>query len=60
MAFTKSVSKRFVKKMLKAPDLGYKEGRKSFTNNRKDFTSYTKLTDVCKHMFDSTLLTSNS
>ena len=55
-AFTKSVSKWFDKRMLRALDLSYKEGRKSFINDRRDFTSltvesmgctdYTKLTDV--------------
>ena len=66
-AFTKSVSKQFNKKMLRTLDLSYKESKKSFTNNKRDFTglankstSRTKLTDVYKHMFDSTLLTSNS
>jgi hypothetical protein len=66
-AFTESVSRQFDKRMLRALDLGYKEGRKSFTNNRRDFTglankstSCTKLIEVCKHMFDFTLLTSNS
>jgi hypothetical protein len=53
--------------MLRALDLGYKESRKSFTNNRRDFTGLankstgrTKPIDVCKHMFNSVLLTSNS
>jgi hypothetical protein len=66
-AFTESVSRRFDKKMLKAPDLGYKEGRKSFTDNRRDFTGpankstgRTKPTDVRKHMFDSASSTSNN
>jgi hypothetical protein len=66
-AFTKSVSRQFDKEMLRALDLGYKESRKSFTDNRRDFIglanksiSRTKLIDVCKHMFDFTLLTSNS
>jgi len=67
MVFTESVSKQFDKRMLRALDLGYKEGRKSFTDNRRDFTGLankstgrTKPTDVYKHMFDFTLLTSNS
>ena len=67
IAFTESVSKQFDKGMPKALDLGYKESRKSFTDNRKDFTGLankstgrTKPTDVCKHMFDFALLTSNS
>jgi len=38
MAFTESVSKRFDKGMLRVLDLGYKEGRKSITGNRRDFT----------------------
>jgi len=66
-AFTESVSKQFNKRMPRALDLGYKEGRKSFTDDRRDFTSpanksigRTKPIDVCKHMFDSALLTSNS
>jgi hypothetical protein len=57
--------------MPRALDLGYKEGKNSFTDNRRDFTSsankstgctgYIKPTDVCKHhMFDFTLSTSNS
>jgi len=53
--------------MLRALDLGYKESKKSFTDNRRDFTglanksiSHTKLTDICKHMFNFVLLTSNS
>jgi hypothetical protein len=68
MAFTKSVSKWFDKEMLRAPDLGYKEGKESFKNERKDFTSLTnkfisltKLTNVWKHhISDFMLLTSNS
>jgi hypothetical protein len=66
-AFTESVSKQFDKRMLRALDLGYKKGRKSFINNRRDFTGLankstgcTKPMDVCKYMFDFTLLTSNS
>ena len=53
--------------MLRALDLGYKEGRKSIISNRRDFTglanksmSRTKPTDAQKHMFDSTSLTSDS
>ena len=67
IAFTKSVSKQFDKGMLRALDLGYKEGRKSIISNKRDFTSLanksiscTKLTDAQKHMFNSMLLTSNS
>ena len=67
IAFTESVSKQFNKGMLRTLDLGYKESKKSFTNNRRDFTglanksiSCTKLINVYKHMFDFTLLTSNS
>ena len=52
-AFTESVSKQFDKGMPRALDLGYKEGRKSITSNRRDFTglanksiSCTKLTDA--------------
>jgi hypothetical protein len=66
-AFTESVSKQFNKGMPRALDLGYKEGRKSFTDNRRDFTGLankstgrTKPTDVRKHIFDSVSLTSNS
>jgi hypothetical protein len=66
-AFTKSVSKWFNKGIPKALDLGYKEGKKSFTNNRRDFTGLankftdcTKPTNVCKHMFNSMSLTSDS
>jgi hypothetical protein len=54
--------------MLRAPDLGYKEGRESFKNKRRDFTSLAnkftspaKLTNVWKHyMSDFILSTSNS
>jgi hypothetical protein len=53
--------------MLRALDLGYKESKKSFINNRRDFTglanksiSCTKPIDVYKYMFDFMLLTSNS
>ena len=67
MVFTESVSKQFDKRMLRTLDLGYKESRKSFIDNKRDFTglankstSCTKPTDVYKHMFDFTLLTSNS
>jgi hypothetical protein len=67
MAFTESVSKRFDKRMPRALDLGYKEGRKSITSNRRDFTGpanesmgCTKPTDAWKHMFDSMLSTSDS
>jgi len=67
IAFTKSVSRQFDKRMLRALDLGYKEDRKSFINNKRDFTGlanksigYTKPTDVCKHMFDFVSSTSNS
>jgi len=66
-AFTESVSRQFDKRMLRTLDLGYKKGRKSFTDNRRDFTGLanksigcTKPTDVRKHMFNSVLLTSNS
>ena len=38
MAFTESVSKRFDKGMLRALDLGYKEGRKSIIGDKRDFT----------------------
>jgi len=37
-AFTESVSKRFDKGMLRALDLGYKEGRKSIIGDKRDFT----------------------
>ena len=67
IAFTKSVSRQFDKGIPRALDLGYKEGRKSFTNNRRDFTGpankstgRTKPTDVRKHMFDFASSTSNS
>jgi len=66
-AFIESVSRRFDKGMLRALDLGYKEGRKSFTDNRRDFTGLanesmgrTKPTNVRKHMFDSMSSTSDS
>ena len=66
-AFTESVGKRFDKRMPRALDLGYKEGRKSIIGDKRDFTglenesiSCTKPTDVCKHMFDFTLSTSDS
>jgi hypothetical protein len=70
-AFTESVTKWFNKGIPRALDLGYKEGKKSFIDNRRDFTgpanestgciSYIKPTDVYKHyMFNSTSLASNS
>ena len=53
IAFTKSVSKQFDKGMPRALDLSYKEGRKSITSNKRDFTGLankstgrTKLTDA--------------
>jgi hypothetical protein len=52
-AFTENVNKWFNKGIPRALDLGYKEGKESFTDNRRDFTSLanestgrTKLTDV--------------
>jgi hypothetical protein len=52
-AFTENVNKWSNKGIPRAPDLGYKEGKESFTNNRRDFTGLankstgcTKLTDV--------------
>jgi hypothetical protein len=67
-AFTESVGRWFDKGMLRAPDLGYKEGRESFKNERRDFTGPAnestgpaKPTNVRKHhMSDFTSLTSDS
>jgi len=38
MAFTENVNKWFNKRMLRALDLGYKEGKKSIKGNKRDFT----------------------
>jgi hypothetical protein len=52
-AFTKGVNRWFNKGIPRALDLGYKEGKKSFIDNRRDFTGpanestdCTKPTDV--------------
>jgi hypothetical protein len=71
IAFIKSIKKQVNKRMLKALDLGYKDSKKGFINNRKDFTSlankFTSLTDCAKltnvqkrYMSNTMLLTSNS
>jgi hypothetical protein len=59
-AFTKNVNKWSNKGIPRALDLGYKEGKESFTNNRRDFTSLanesmdrTKPTDVQKHLMSN-------
>ena len=53
IAFTKSVSKRFDKGMPRALDLGYKEGRKSITSNRKDFTGLANKSTSCTKLTDA-------
>jgi hypothetical protein len=51
IAFIKNVSKWFNKGIPRALDLGYKEGKESFINNRRDFTSLAnKSTDCTKPM----------
>jgi hypothetical protein len=39
VAFIKSIKKQVNKRMLKTLNLGYKDSKKGFTNNKRDFTS---------------------
>jgi hypothetical protein len=52
MAFIKSIRKQVNKRMLKALDLSYKDSKKGFTNNKRDFISLANksisLTDCAK------------
>ena len=53
IAFTESVSKWFNKGMPKALDLSYKEGRKSITSNRRDFTGLANKSIGCTKPTDA-------